>query len=202
MSVSYLNPKKSPKPKPTEHILPDFDSFVAVDLETTGLSDKDEIIEFGAVRITKGKFDGYFSSLVCPARPISPRTAEITGITQALVNDAPECYEVLPEFLNFVGNSILVGHNILRFDSKFLLRDSAKYGYFLKNSMFDTLSYARKVNSKIQLFTALNLTYLTEFFDINVQQHHRAYEDALAAAHLYFKLRAFEAKFCPGGLNE
>ena len=62
--------------------------------------------------------------------------------------------------------------------------------------MFDTLSYARKVNSKIQLFTALNLTYLTEFFDINVQQHHRAYEDALAAAYLYFKLRAFEERFC------
>ena len=197
MSVSYLNPKKQQKPKPTEYVLPDFNSFVAVDLETTGLSDKDEIIEFGAVRITDGRLDGYFSSLVCPARPISPRTAELTGITQALVNDAPECYEVLPEYLKFAGDSILVGHNILRFDSKFLLRDSAKYGYSLKNPMFDTLGYARRVNSHLQLFQALNLTYLTEFFDINVQQHHRAYEDALAAAHLYFKLRAFEAKFCP-----
>ena len=196
MSVSYLNPKKSGKPKPAEHFLPDFDSFVAVDLETTGLSDRDEIIEFGAVRITDGKFDGYFSSLVCPARPVSQRTAELTGITQAQVNDAPECYEVLPEFLRFAGKSILVGHNILRFDSRFLLRDSAKYGYSLKNPMFDTLSYARKVNSRIHLFSALNLTYLTEFFDINVQQHHRAYEDALAAAQLYFKLRAFEARFC------
>ena len=64
--------------------------------------------------------------------------------------------------------------------------------------MFDTLSYARKINSDVQLFTALNLTYLTEFFDINVQQHHRAYEDALATAQLYFKLRSFEEKF---GLN-
>ena len=196
MSVSYLNPKKAEKPKPTAHLLPDFDSFVAVDLETTGLSDRDEIIEFGAVRITNGKYDGYFSSLVCPARPISQRTTEITGISQALVNDAPELYEVLPEFLKFAGNSLLLGHNILRFDSKFLLRDSAKYGYAMKNPMFDTLNYARSVNSKIQLFSALNLTYLTEFFDINVQQHHRAYEDALATAHLYFKLRAFEAKFC------
>ena len=83
MSVSYLNPKKSEKPKPKEHLLPDFNSFVAVDLETTGLSDKDEIIEFGAVRITKGKLDGYFSSLVCPARPISPRTTELTGIKRS-----------------------------------------------------------------------------------------------------------------------
>ena len=202
MSISYLNPKQTPKPRPVEHSLPDFDSFVAVDLETTGLSDRDEIIEFGAVRITNGRLDGYFSSLVCPARPISPKTTELTGITQTLVNDAPECYEVLPEFLKFAGDSILLGHNILRFDSKFLLRDSAKYGHSLKNPMFDTLSYARRVNSKIQLFTALNLTYLTEFFDIDVQKHHRAYEDALAAAHLYFKLRAFEAKFCPADFTE
>lgn len=195
MSVSYLNPEKKTKPKPLEHKLPDFDSFVAVDLETTGLSDRDEVIEFGAVRITKGKFDGYFSSLVCPNRPIKPITTELTGISQALVNDAPEIFEVLPEFLKFAGNSLLLGHNILRFDSKFLLRDSIKYGFKLKNPMFDTLSYARKINSSVQLFTALNLTYLTEFFDIDVQRHHRAYEDALATAQLYFKLREFEEKF-------
>ena len=198
MSVSYLNPEKKAKPKPLEHKLPDFDSFVAVDLETTGLSDRDEVIEFGAVRITKGRFDGYFSTLVCPNRPIKPITTELTGISQALVNDAPEIFEVLPEFLKFAGNSLLLGHNILRFDSKFLLRDCEKYGFKLKNPMFDTLSYARKINSDVQLFTALNLTYLTEFFDINVQQHHRAYEDALATAQLYFKLRSFEEKF---GLN-
>ncbi len=195
MSVSYLNPEKKAKPKPLEHRLPDFDSFVAVDLETTGLSDRDEVIEFGAVRITRGKFDGYFSTLVCPNRPIKPITTELTGISQALVNDAPEIFEVLPEFLNFADDSLLLGHNILRFDSKFLLRDCAKYGFRLKNPMFDTLCYARKINSNVQLFTALNLTYLTEFFDINVQQHHRAYEDALAAAQLYFKLRSFEEKF-------
>ena len=133
MSVSYLNPEKQAKPKPLEHRLPDFDSFVAVDLETTGLSDRDEVIEFGAVRITRGKFDGYFSTLVCPNRPIKPITTELTGISQALVNDAPEIFEVLPEFLNFAGDSLLLGHNILRFDSKFLLRDCAKYGFKLKN---------------------------------------------------------------------
>lgn len=196
MSVSYLNPEKKAKPKPVEHKLPDFDSFVAVDLETTGLSDRDEVIEFGAVRITKGKFDGYFSTLVCPNRPIKSITTELTGISQALVNDAPEIFEVLPEFLRFAGNSLLLGHNILRFDSKFLLRDCAKYGLSLKNPMFDTLCYARRINSTLQLFSALNLTYLTEFFDINVKQHHRAYEDALATAELYFKLRSFEEKFC------
>ncbi len=195
MPVSYLHPKKPEKTKPAEHKSPDFRSFVAVDLETTGLSDKDEIIEFGAVRITEGRFDGYFSTLVCPNRPIKPITTELTGITQTLVNDAPEVFEVLPEFLKFAGDSILLGHNILRFDSKFLLRDCAKYGYKLKNPMFDTLSYARRVNSGLCIFQKLNLTYLTEFFDIDVQKHHRAYEDALAAAELYFKLRTFEAKF-------
>ena len=92
MSVSYLNPKKSQKPKPTEHALPDFDSFVAVDLETTGLSDKDEIIEFGAVRITKGNFLSHFSGLL-----ITNGKGNFFNLTSSLIIIPPLPQSIVPE---------------------------------------------------------------------------------------------------------
>lgn len=94
--------------------------FCVLDLETTGLSpDGDAITEIGAVRYSMGLETGRFQSLINPDAPIPPRITVVTGITQAMVIDAPKIGEALPSLLEFIGDAVIVGHNV-RFDMSFL----------------------------------------------------------------------------------
>lgn len=102
--------------------------YVLYDLETTGISaNYDEVIEISAVKVRGGKIIDEFSTLVNPGRTIPYGASAVNHIYDEMVSDAPEFEEVLPLFLAFIGNDILVGHNIASFDMKFLYRDFEKY---------------------------------------------------------------------------
>ena len=97
-----------------------FDDYVIFDIETTGLdSSYDEIIEIGAIRIENNKVVSQFQSLVKPNIEIDDYITELTGITNDMLIDAPKIEDVLPQFMEFVGSEILIGHNV-NFDINFI----------------------------------------------------------------------------------
>ena len=88
------------------------DTFVVFDLETTGFSAiKDKIIEIGAVKVVKGEIVDSFSTFVNPRRPIPFEITKLTSITDEMVMEYPDIETILPQFLEFVGDAVLVAHN-------------------------------------------------------------------------------------------
>jgi DNA polymerase III epsilon subunit family exonuclease len=169
-----------------EQIEASFNSFVCFDFETTGFGNYDKITEIGAVKVVNGRIVEYFSELVNPKRKIPEPVIEITGITNEMVKDKETIYEVLPRFLKFAGDSILVAHNA-KFDCRFLLIEAEKLGCKIKNPVLDTMALAKR---KLPRMTSYRLTALTDHFGIDQKDAHRAYCDAEATAKLYFKLRS------------
>lgn len=160
---------------------------VVVDLETTGLAPKtDKIIEIGAVRIRNGKAEDTFSRLVYPGRVLSTQTSEITGITDDMLKRQPVFAQILDELLAFLGEDVLLGHNI-QFDFSFLkkavLNELPKKSKFEKMGI-DTLRIARRFLPGEQKKT---LSALCDYYDIPLSAH-RAANDALATFALYEKL--------------
>ena len=114
-------------------------TYVALDLETTGLSpDRDAIIEIGAVKFRDDQVLDTWSSLVNPQRPIPYKIEQLTGITSREVSRAPTIESLLEPLRRFVGRHPLVGHNIVNFDLKILRR----YRLFLDNLPIDTFELA------------------------------------------------------------
>lgn len=182
MIRSYLHPIKKAElfdqPKLKE---PSFDRFVVFDIETTGLSRSDSIIELGAVLVVGGKAVKEMSTLVRPHGTIPSVVEEITGITNIMTANAPKSEDVILAFLDFIGNDVLLGHNIASFDSKFIAREASEIGKQVKNPLFDTLTYARRLRRcGAPLPECLSLASLTDFFGIVQDTHHRALDDAIA----------------------
>src|SRR5215472_574557 len=121
-------------------------TFVVVDLETTGGSmATDAITEIGAWKLKGGELLGTFETLVNPGVPIPPTITVLTGITEAMVLPAPRVHEVLPPFLEFARDAVIVGHNI-RFDISFLDAALIAHGYpRLSNRRVDTVALARRL---------------------------------------------------------
>lgn len=191
---SYLNlPKKVDIIPPPVITDPNFDNFVVFDIETTGLSRTEEIIEIGAIKVRGGKGTEKFSTLVRPQKSVPYLIQEITGITNIMLEDAPKIEDVLPDFLRFIGDDILLGHNIISFDSKFICREAAELGINLKNPLFDTLSYAKRLKKCTNMPKSLSLSSLCSEFGIKNESAHRAYDDALANAKLFYILKRIEA---------
>ena len=119
--------------------------YVLYDLETTGTSSKyDEVIEISAVKVKNGVVTEEFSQLVNPGIPIPSAASAVNHITDDMVAFAPMFDSVLQQFLAFIGDDVLAGHNINRFDMKFLYRDCERYfGQTLTNDYIDTLKLAR-----------------------------------------------------------
>ncbi len=161
--------------------------FCVVDLETTGVTpDSCEITEIGAVRYERGIETGRFQTLVNPGSAIPPTVTVITGITQAMVIDAPTIAEALPSFLEFLGDAVIVGHNV-RFDIAFLNAAALRLGYGrLPNRSADTLRLARRlVAGEVR---NLRLQALAAYLGSPTVPNHRAFEDALATAHVFWSL--------------
>ena len=132
--------------------------YVVFDLETTGLSPfKDEIIEIGAVKVDKeGQIVDTFTTLVKPARPVSEFIRNLTGISNEMLADAPSIYTALPRFNDFVGDAMVIGHNVT-FDIAFV-QQKAKIYQDIKflNPYIDTLNdvyqwEVQKTNGKDKL---------------------------------------------------
>lgn len=162
-------------------------TFCVLDLETTGGSPKDcEITEIGAVKYQHGELIGTFQTLVDPGLPIPPSITILTGITQAMVFDAPEIATALPTFLEFIGDAVIVGHNV-RFDISFLNASANRLGYGrLANKTCDTAALARRlVRPEVR---NLRLQSLAKHFRSPTTPNHRALEDARATAHVFHAL--------------
>ncbi len=162
-------------------------TFVILDLETTGATAAScEITEIGAVKYRGGELLGTFQSLVNPGTPIPPTITVLTGITQAMVIDAPKIDECMASLLEFVGGAVIVGHNI-RFDMSFLNAAATRLGYGkLPNRTVDTLGLARRlVQTEVR---NLRLSSLAAHFRSPTKPNHRALEDARATAHVFFEL--------------
>ncbi|KAA1252247.1 DEDD exonuclease domain-containing protein [Mycobacterium simiae] len=161
-------------------------TFVVVDLETTGgrtsgtaATSPDAITEIGAVKVCGGKVLGEFATLVDPQRSISPQVVRLTGITTAMVHDAPTIDVVLPMFLEFAGSSILVAHNA-RFDIGFLRAAARQCGIpWPRPQVLCTVRLARRVLSREEA-PSVRLTELARLFAVATQPTHRALDDARA----------------------
>ncbi|MCP2260097.1 DNA polymerase-3 subunit epsilon [Streptoalloteichus tenebrarius] len=155
-------------------------TFVVVDLETTGgRADEDAITEIGAVKVRGGEVLGEFGTLVDPGRGIPPTIVALTGITQAMVADAPRMDTVLPAFLEFAAGSVLVAHNA-GFDVTFLRAACERFGYpWPKPQVLCTLKLARRVLTRDEA-PSCRLAALAELFQASTRPVHRALDDARA----------------------
>ena len=158
--------------------------FCVLDLETTGASAATEAItEIGAVKYVGGQEVGRFQTLVNPGREVPPMITILTGITQVMLIEAPKIEEAFPTFLEFLGDSVIVGHNV-RFDMSFLNAAAVELGYGrLSNQVTDTLGLARRlVRNEVR---NLKLGSLAAHFGSPVTPNHRALADAEATAHVF-----------------
>ncbi|MGP1403130.1 MAG: exonuclease domain-containing protein [Catonella sp.] len=150
--------------------------YTVFDLETTGVSPQtDKVIEISAIKVRNGQAVDEFSSLVNPMRNIPYGATRVNGITDEMVADKPVFEKVLGDFLDFIEDDILVGHNIHDFDMKFIHRDcEAFFRMFLGNDYVDTLPLARKCLPQIGHH---KLTDLALYYKISINGAHRALND-------------------------
>ena len=162
------------------------DTYVVFDVETTGLSAVyDTIIELAAVKIRNGEIIDRFESFANPHHKLSATTINLTGITDDLVENAPEVSEVLQRFHTWAEDDILVAHNA-SFDMGFLNVGYKKMGYEKAlNPVIDTLELGRFLYPTLKNH---RLNTLTKKFDIELTQHHRAIYDAEATGYLLIKM--------------
>ena len=159
-------------------------NYVIFDLETTGISPNyDEVIEISALKVKGGEVVDEFNTLVNPGRKIPFGATKVNGITNAMVAEAPAFSHVLAEFLDFAEGLVLVGHNIARFDMKFIWRDAEQYfGEIPQNNYVDTLQVARKHLPKMEHH---RLVDLAEHYGISSEGAHRALNDCYMNQKVY-----------------
>ncbi|MBS5789638.1 PolC-type DNA polymerase III [Fusobacterium sp.] len=158
-------------------------TFVVFDLETFGLnSHKNEIIEIGAIKLKGTRIVDTFSSFVNPNKIIPKKISELTHITQDMVDNAPTIEDVLPKFLEFTKDAVMVAHNSA-FDMGFIRRDAKKYMEIdYKPPIIDTLQMARDLYPDLKGY---NLDRLNKTFKLSLENHHRAIDDAQSTAKLF-----------------
>ena len=159
--------------------------FIVFDIETTGLSNRsDRITEIGAVLVKNGETLATFNRLVNPEIPIPEEIVELTGISDDMVKDAPLISEVLPEFLEFAGDRLLIAHNA-DFDTGFIRHAAEELGLPFNNSYLDTVAMSRFVNPELKRH---KLNLLADYFELGNFNHHRASDDAEMLAAIFYKM--------------
>ena len=150
--------------------------YVLFDLETTGLSsDFDEIVEISSIKVNDGKIVDEYSTFVNPDMHIPYSASSVNGITDDMVKDAPYIERALNGFISFIGNYILVGHNIRSFDMKFIQRDAMRYmGKSISNDIVDTVIIARRYLPELESHSLESLSY---HYGISYDGAHRALVD-------------------------
>lgn len=159
-------------------------SFVVLDIETTGFSPtEDKIIEIGAVKICNGKIVDTFSTFVNPNRNIPYKIQELTGINPSMVENAPKIEEIIEEFIGFAGDSVLVAHNA-SFDISFIRKVCTDMNIQLDNAIMDTIPLAKFLFPELKRY---KLDIVAKHLGINLENHHRAIDDAKATAQILLK---------------
>ena len=177
-------------------------NFVVFDLETTGFSPvNNRIIEIGAVKVEHGEITDRFSTFVNPQVPIPFRIEELTNINDNMVMDAPVIEEILPQFLEFVGDAVLVAHNA-GFDVSFIEENCRRLGQEQTFTYLDTVALARILLPQLNRF---KLDTVAKALHINLHHHHRAVDDAECTAEIFLKFVEMLEKqdvFDLDGINE
>lgn len=152
--------------------------YTVFDLETTGIHpDYDAIIEISAVKVTDGRVADTFSSLINPGRRIPYGATAVNGISDEMVAGEPELKLVFPKFIEFIGEDILVGHNIHSFDMKFIWRAAEElFGQTVSNDYIDTLPMARRCLPQLSHH---KLVDLAAYYGISTAGAHRALKDCM-----------------------
>jgi len=151
--------------------------FTVFDVETTGLSAETEVItEIGAVKIKNGQVIDRYSKFINPKRKLSQKIIELTHITDEMLEDAPTEDVIIPEFLEFAGDSVFVAHNA-GFDMGFLNAACKRLNLSLKNSYVDTLELARSLYPDLKKH---KLDIMAKETGVSLEGHHRAVNDAEA----------------------
>ena len=161
------------------------DEYIVFDIETTGLSKlQNRIIEIGAVKIKDEKIIDVFHTFIDPETHLSSKIKELTGITDDMLVGKPLEEEVIPQFLDFCGRSVLVAHNA-NFDVGFIRNAADRLlGRELHNTVLDTVELSRLLLPNIKNH---KLNTVAEHFEIKLENHHRADNDAQATAEILLK---------------
>ena len=160
------------------------DDFVVFDIETTGFSPvNDRIIEIGAVKVSGGEVVDRFSAFVNPKVPIPYEIEKLTGIRDEMVLDAPDIEEVLPQFLAFCADCVLVAHNA-NFDMSFIMENAGRLGFPAEYTYVDTVGIARVLLPNQNKHT---LDAVAKTLGISLENHHRAVDDAECTAWIFVK---------------
>ena len=153
-------------------------NYCVLDLETTGLSPNyDSIIEIGIIKVKENKIVDKYNSLINPGFLINEYITSITGITNEMLKGKPKIIDLKKEVLNFIGNDVLVGHNI-SFDVSFLQKG---FNEELKNEYIDTLQFCRKLFKELSHH---RLTDMSNYLEIS-RNEHRSMSDCLCTKELY-----------------
>ena len=160
---------------------------IVLDTETTGLDyTRERIIEFAGVRLENGKIKEEFQTLINPHHHIRKSSMAVHGITQEMVEDAPTEEEALPKILEFIGDYPIVAHNAI-FDYSFLNEAKKRvYGEELTNPRIDTQIMFKEIAPDLE---SHGLEALTNRFNVDLTNHHRAMADAMGLALAYPKLK-------------
>ncbi len=170
-------------------------TYVALDLETTGLdAEHDAIIEVGAAKFRQDEELGTFRTFVDPGRRIPHDITVLTGITDQDVRGAPQLYEVLPDLSRFVGEHPVVGHSV-DFDLRFLQQHSSQFD----NQYLDTFELAGVLLPEADRYS---LNRLAQMFDVELDQAHRALDDARASYRLFRAMLRRATELPPRMLRE
>lgn len=185
MEAYLVDDLKGPVKKPDGQTFQD--CFVVFDLETTGLSPVNHrIIEIGAVKICDGKITDRFSSFVNPEVPIPYRIEQLTGINDDMVINAPLIGEVLPAFMQFSENAVMVAHNA-SFDMSFIEQGCKSVGLACEKTVVDTVALSRSLIPSLNRF---KLDTVAKALGVTLGNHHRAVDDAECTAFIFLKLMA------------
>ena len=160
---------------------------IVLDTETTGLDyTKEKMVEFAGIRLENGKVKDTFQTLINPKQHIRKSSIAIHGITQDMVEDAPTENDVMPKILEFIGDYPIVAHNAI-FDYTFLNEASLRVtGKALNNPRIDTQQMFKEVYPELE---SHGLEALTNKFNVELNNHHRAMADAMGLALAYPKLK-------------
>ena len=161
--------------------------FVVFDLETTGAKTPPcRVTEIGAYRVAGGRVVEEFQTLVNPETPIPPFITGLTGISDRMVKNAPVFRDVAADFLDFIGDSVLVAHNA-HFDMRFLNHEIGRIyrNYRVANPSLCTVRLSRRLVTDIDNH---RLRTLADYYSIALVNHHRASDDARATAHIFINL--------------
>lgn len=167
---------------------------IVLDTETTGLDfTRERLVEFAAVRLENGKITDEFQTLINPEQHIRKSSMAIHGITQEMVADAPTEAQVMPKILEFIGDYPIVAHNAI-FDYSFLNEASKRvFNKEIENPRIDTQQMFREVFPDLE---SHGLDRLSEIFNVDLTNHHRAMADTMALAQSYPKLKKlFDEKY-------